>query len=111
MKIIEVLKNKTDNSQFDDFIGHYQVVKEGLNDIILIKNYEYKEIKEIEVSVLGVKTKKYTIENIVNETKYVVQPLDTLESIAKKLNKDREEILNKNNLKTEKLFIGQVLIV
>lgn len=40
---------------------------------------------------------------------YVVGVLDSLNSISKKFNLLKEDIIEKNNLKTEKLFIGQIL--
>lgn len=49
---------------------------------------------------------------LVNNTeKYVVQPLDTMEKICEKLGIDESYIIEKNNLKTDKLFIGQILMV
>ena len=109
MKIIEIIKNKTDESKYDDMLGHYRVVQEGLDDIVLIKNYEYREIKEVETSILGVKNRKYVVRSNINTDKYVVKPLDTLQSIAIKYNKSIEELKKKNHLSNEKLFIGQII--
>ena len=44
-------------------------------------------------------------------TKYIVKKGDTLYSIAKKYNTTIESIINKNNLKTNALSIGQELII
>lgn len=64
--------------------------------------------------------KKYNIKHdleigdmfIVNALeKYVVRPLDTLEKIADRLGVTTNYIVNKNNLKTDKLFVGQILII
>lgn len=41
----------------------------------------------------------------------MVQPLDTMEKICEKLGIDESYIIEKNNLKTDKLFIGQILMV
>lgn len=46
-----------------------------------------------------------------NSVLYVVKPLDNLEKIAKKLNVSVNEIIEKNNLQTNNLFIGQNLVV
>ena len=44
-----------------------------------------------------------------NNEIFVVGVLDTLNSICSKFNVSKEEIIKKNNLKTEKLFIGQMI--
>jgi len=51
---------------------------------------------------------KIVIKNL-NVQLHIVKPLETLESIAKKLNISKEEILKKN--KVERLFIGQQLFL
>lgn len=49
---------------------------------------------------------------IVNQNeKYVVKPLDTMDKIAEKLGVSKEYIISKNNLKTDKVFVGQILII
>ena len=42
---------------------------------------------------------------------YVVTALDNLNSVCKKLGVEKEKIIQLNNLKSEKLFIGQLLIL
>lgn len=42
---------------------------------------------------------------------YVARPLDTLQKIANKFGVSVESIVVKNNLKTNKIFIGQKLII
>ena len=42
---------------------------------------------------------------------YVVKPLENINTIAKKLNVTKEQLIEKNNLKSTNLFIGQKLIV
>lgn len=44
-----------------------------------------------------------------NSSIYVVNVLDNINSICKKFNIEKQELLKLNNLKTEKLFIGQII--
>ena len=41
----------------------------------------------------------------------LVKPLDTLDKIATILGVNREYIIEKNKLKTDKLFVGQILLI
>ena len=43
--------------------------------------------------------------------KYIVKPLDTMDKIVANLGVNKEYIVQKNNLKTEKLFVGQILLI
>lgn len=109
MKEIELLATEEIGSIYDEELGHYKILKEGLDDIIVVKNCKYKVIKQVDVSILGDTSKKYVIETLTNSEKHIVKPLDTVYSIAKQYNKTMEEIIKKNNLKTDKLFIGQII--
>lgn len=40
---------------------------------------------------------------------YIVRPMDTLDNIAQMFGVKKENIIKENNLKSEKLFIGQKL--
>ncbi len=40
---------------------------------------------------------------------YVVKPMETLTDVAKKFDVGKEKLMQDNNLKTDKLFIGQNL--
>lgn len=42
---------------------------------------------------------------------YVVKPLDTLSKICEKFQVEKASMIEKNNLKTERLFVGQKLII
>lgn len=108
MKEIEILKQKDESSLYDEDIGYYKVLKQGMNDIVIIKNFEYRTIKRVDVASLE-GNKQFVIETLTNSEKYVVKPLDNLNSISKKFNKSVEEIKSKNNLKSDKLFIGQII--
>lgn len=43
--------------------------------------------------------------------KYIVKPLDTFDKIVSSLGVSKEYIIQKNHLKTEKLFVGQILLI
>lgn len=58
------------------------------------------EVKENDVVFLKTIDKKY----------YIVKPLDTIFSISKKLNLPVSELMEKNNLKAQSVFIGQKLV-
>ena len=78
------------------------LVKVGLSDNIeeLKKKYNVKE--ELEVGDMFI---------VSSQEKYIVKPLDTIDKIANKFGVSIEYLINKNNLKTTKVFVGQVLIV
>ena len=103
---------------------NYITIKDGVDDIILIKNYlpyfVYR-VKENE-TLMDILSKGYDVHGIgslnVNDIivvskpksiRYIVGPLETLNSIAKKFGVDKDVIMVTNNLKTEKLFVGQIL--
>ncbi len=44
-----------------------------------------------------------------NSSVYVVGVLDNINSICKKFNVNKQELIKLNNLKSEKLFIGQII--
>ena len=72
------------------------------DDNIEILKSEYQLKGDVEVG------NKYLIKNT---DKYIVKPLDTLDKICNRLGISKEYIMSKNNLKTDKLFIGQILLV
>ena len=78
-------------------------------ELIIDKNDNIEEIK-----------KEYNIKNNIeigdvfifhSSEKYVVKPLDTFDKIASTLGVKKEYLIQKNNLKTEKLFVGQILLI
>lgn len=46
-----------------------------------------------------------------NALKYVVKPLDTLDKVCEKFHMNKDNIIKVNHLKTERLFVGQKLII
>ena len=102
---------------------NYAILEDGANDIILIENYHppriYKVLEgDTKESILS---KGYEFQNEqieendiilltkIEGKKHIVRPLDTLENIANSYFIDKSDIIKRNNLKTEKLFIGQIL--
>ncbi|MGN0961705.1 MAG: LysM peptidoglycan-binding domain-containing protein [Christensenellales bacterium] len=112
-----------DNKLFDN---KYVVINNGEDDIICVKNYSPYFIKKIskENTLLDIYALGYEIvgnsnpeENDVVVVKkicgvrYIVKPLEKLDDISKKFGVDKTIIMQNNNLITEKLFVGQVLII
>ena len=104
----------------------YIVVKDGCDDIISVKNYSPLFIKKItkENTLLDIYASGYEVlgnnnagnDDIVvikkiNGIRYVVSPMEKLEDIAHKFGVEKNTIIEKNNLKTDKLFVGQVLFI
>jgi len=109
MKEIAIVSKSTSTSLYDDELGHYEIITEGYDDIVIIKNYKYKRIKKSKVKKLNNEENSCIIEEIENCEKYIVKPLDTLKSISNKFNRSEDHIKEKNKLNTNKLFIGQIL--
>lgn len=113
---IEELK-KMNNKENNDFI----YIPKGNSGVDVLCNFAKDDVivvdKEDNIEQLK---KEYNIKGnveigdmfIVNSSeKYIVKPLDTLCKIADTLGVDKEYLINKNNLKTEKVFVGQILLI
>ena len=99
----------------------YIYIQNTKNEVNVLYNYP----KDIEVVVdkdddIEELKRKYGIKHnlnvgdvfIVNSSeKYIVKPLDTFDNIAIKLGVSKEYLMRKNNLKTDKVFVGQILII
>lgn len=106
MREIQILSTANSKSEYDANIGHFIIKKQDEDDITLLYNYRYKVIKENTVESGKI---KYGVEVIANDEEYIVKPLDSIYRIAKMYNIAVEDIMLKNNLKDDKLFIGQIL--
>ena len=109
----------------DNVFGHkYAILSDGLDDIILVKNYlpsyVYKVKSEdnyLDILARGFKldtNKTLNTDDIIilkkpKSIRYIVSPLENLEDIAYKFGINKEDIKINNNLQTEKLFVGQIL--
>lgn len=111
MKEIKILKDQKDNCEFDEEIGYYKVIRDGMDDIVLLKNYPRKEIQCSEVMIQGLNSKSYKIVTVENYNTHIVKPLDTLEKVSQMYNISVNELIEINALKSVKLFIGQILKV
>jgi len=102
---------------------NYAILEDGEDDIVLIENYcpprihkvTSEDTKEILLSQ-GYEISKETIEEDdiilltkIEGKKHIVKPLETLDNIANSYFMDKLDIIKRNKLKTEKLFIGQIL--
>ena len=109
MRVIEIVNKAGEGCEYDEEIGNYRVISEGLDDITIIKNYKHKKIKKSNILTLNNNDNLFVIEELENCETYIVKPMDTLSTISKKTGKTIDELINKNNLSTDKLFIGQIL--
>lgn len=105
----------------------YVEVSDGEDDIVVIRNYQPFFVKTIDenntlldiyargYNVIGgdsnLQTNDIVVVKKIEGLKYTVSPLEKIDDIAHKLGVDKKEIIDKNALKTEKLFVGQVLII
>ena len=108
MKEIKLLKDMEKGRLYDEELGSYKITKNGLDDIVIIRNLKYRKLSCPEVSVQGGKS-SYSVVEVENCDTYIVKPFDTLITISNNFNIDINEIKKKNNLKCDKLFIGQVI--
>ena len=74
----------------------YKVLESDTKESILSKGYEFQN-EQIEENDIILLTK-------IEGKKHIVRPLETLENIANSYFIDKADIINRNNLKTEKLF-------
>ena len=109
MKEIKLLRNMEDGCSYDNELGAYKVVKSGLDDIVILRNYKYKELKQVEIFTFDNSCEEYRVVEVENYDTHIVKPLENLNSIAEKYCTSVDELKKINNLKTDKLFIGQIL--
>lgn len=102
----------------------FAILNKGTDDITIVKNYlppiKYKvgvNEKLIDILSRGFKVDNLNsvecgdiiILNRPTSLRYVVKPLETLEQIASMYGLNKIDIMRKNELMTEKLFVGQIL--
>ena len=104
-------------------LNKYTVVNEGVDDVSIILNYPHKIVYNIrnknDIDLLRTNGYAYKLEGedgyvIAKQTSqeiHVVQPCETLSGIAKKHNITVITLMQCNNLATDKVFIGQKLII
>lgn len=109
MKEIKLLNCAEEDCCIDNELGAYKVVKKGLDDIVVVRNYKYRELKHSEVVSLNSGEEEYKIVEIENNDIHIVKPLETLVSISKEYSIEVDDLKKINNLDTDRLFIGQIL--
>ena len=101
----------------------YAILEDGTADIILIENYfpprlhkvqdgetkEYFQSLGYEISKENIKENDIILLTKIEGKKHIVKPLETLENIANQYYTSMQDLIKRNNLKTDKLFIGQIL--
>ena len=101
------------------------VLKDGEDDIIVVKNYHPHYIKKmssnetmIDIYAMGYDViggeeshNNCVILHRSQGIKYSVRPLERLEDIAERFGVEQDYIIETNSLRTEKLFVGQILII
>lgn len=127
---IKVLRYIIDNDKInavvynDDLIDgvKYVVLEDGKSDIVVVKNYNplflIKDVSGCDVEICNrgyeVVCKDDGGLSLLQKQKgikYIVKPLEKLSDIARKFGLDEKDIIERNNLKTNMLFVGQVLII
>jgi len=79
----------------------YKVTEEDTKESLQAEGYELSK-EDIEPGDIIMLTK-------IEGKKHIVKPLESLDDISKMYFMDKLDIIQRNNLKTEKLFIGQIL--
>ena len=108
MKEIKLISKIEDGCIVDEDLGAYVIVENGMDDIVIINNYKYRELSLTGVNALNNKS-EYRVVEVENHQNYVVKPLDTLASIASQHNTTEDELKALNDLSNNKVFIGQIL--
>ncbi len=126
MKEIKLVKGITTQGVLlhDSLVGDYIVTKEG-NDPALISNFESDEVVNITATdtINTLKRKGYVVQvgDVVPGTTkllyrkncvvHSVKPMEDLQQIASYYKVSTDSIVSNNNLKTTKLYIGQLLVI
>ncbi len=121
LKVGRINEGCSNNELIDNLYRGYQayVVGRGVDDgVYYVSNFpkdevlvvkggsKYQGIKNDQIYDNNVLINKKSLHNV-----YVVKPADTMEKICKICNITSEELIEKNRLKTTKLFVGQRLFI
>lgn len=109
----------------DKVLGsNYIELNSGGDDITIVKNYLPSYIYKVRnnENIMDILSRGFVVNGVDSVSagdlliltkpksiRYIVGPLETLNSIAKKFGVDKDVIMVTNNLMTEKLFVGQIL--
>ena len=64
MKEIQIINQAEEGSKYDEYLGYYKEIKSGHDDIVIVRNFKYKEIQNSEVSSLNNEVKVLKIEEV-----------------------------------------------
>lgn len=109
----------------DKLFNHrYITLENGEDDITVVRNYSpYYLIKNtinhslLDIYAMGYEllqgddSEELTIIKKLDGVRYIVKPMEKLDDISFKLGVSKQEIMVNNSLKTDKLFVGQILII
>ena len=105
----------------DNLLGEYVILEGDLeSDISIVENYQPYYIKDNTIENINTfKNIRYKINDCGNlivankecGIKYSVKPMETIMDIARKFNIAKEEIVKRNKLSSDNLFIGQILVI
>lgn len=102
----------------------YVTLNNGSDDVIFVKNYlpSIRYVVRKDEKLIDILSRGFKVDNVNNvesgeilmlsrptNIRYVVKPLETLQEIATKYGVTTTNIMQKNELMTEKLFVGQIL--
>lgn len=123
-KNINIMNDKNLVVPNDKLFGsRYVISNMGKDDITFVRNYFplYEYTLKTDERVIDIMARGYSAidngemcgESIILErpsaNRYIVKPLDTIQSIAYRYNTSVDDIIDINHLKTQKLFVGQIL--
>ena len=106
------------------FNNNYLTVKDGSDEIIIVKNYlpyfiynvsKKDNVLDIMARGFNVDSSREICENDVvvltkpHQLKHIVKPLENLDKIANIYSITKDEIIKLNGLQTDKVFVGQIL--
>lgn len=109
----------------DKLFNHrYITLENGEDDVTVVRNYSpYYLIKNtinhslLDIYAMGYEllqgddSEELTIIKKLDGVRYIVKPMEKLDDISFKLGVSKQEIMVNNSLKTDKLFVGQILII
>ena len=109
----------------DKLFGYdFATLADGTDDIIVVRNYFPRFLYNVkkEDTIIDMMSRGFELENITEisegdkiilykprSIRYVVKPLENLDTISIKFGVKKEDIIINNKLLSDKLFVGQIL--
>ncbi len=81
--------------------------------VVVDDNTTYDELKDrgFNLQIEDVFKNNIIVKKVHLDNNYIVQPLDTIDKICQKFKIDKRSLIEVNGLKSERLFVGQQLII